>query len=190
MSQGAISGMPGYGLDLFTARIGGGFRLGAAYAVHAGGAVIRPLMTLDGIYVNVPGYSQSGSALPAVSFDTNSGFTVIATPGMDLARRFTLGDGMALNLTAHAGISVLSTNQWTTHGHFVGDPAGVGGFSTELPIDSIVGRIGIGAELLHGPMFSLRAAWDGAYSQHAMVNTGTLAAAAAQCPRTARRSGR
>jgi hypothetical protein len=169
--QPAIDGSPSIN------SVGG--RVGLAYTFNLGTAYVRPRLVLDGIYVDVPGYQESGSSLAVMNFQNSSQGTFAATPAVEFGEQVDLEGGLALRLTLSTGVSLLSRNSWTEYSRFTGAPAGSADLATAVPMNAVAGQVGVGIELLKVGRYSLRGEYNGTFSQNTTINSGALAFQAA-----------
>jgi hypothetical protein len=152
-----------------------GGRLGVAYTFDFGSAFIRPRLALDGIYVGAPGYTESGSSVDVLNVRDSSQGTFAATPAIEFGKKVALQPDLALRMSLTTGVSLLSNSNWTQYARFAGAPAGASDFATVVPMDSVAARVGVGLQLVKSGRYSLRAEYDGAFSEHANVNGGSIA---------------
>ncbi|WP_048878014.1 autotransporter outer membrane beta-barrel domain-containing protein [Acidocella aminolytica] len=152
-----------------------GVRTGAAYMFGFGSAYIRPRLTLDGLYINMPGYTESGSSVDVTKSNGSSQGIFVATPSVEFGKSFTLRHGMELRLSFLTGVSLQSSDSWTQSYGFIAAPAGTPDFNTTVAMDTATARIGVGLQLVKMGRYSLRAEYNGAFSKHTSVNAGDIA---------------
>jgi outer membrane autotransporter protein len=149
-------------------------RLRAAYNVWDDAWYLRPMVSLDIVHARAPAYQETGPAAVSLSYATASQTGVIATPAIEVGRRFDLGEGATLRAYASLGMSFLSNPSWQVRTTFLGAPAGSGSFTTNLPGDRVLGRVSVGAQVLTADAFDLRAQYDGDYGGSMRSHAGTL----------------
>ena len=152
-------------------------RTRAAYNVLLGSWYLRPYVDLDVIYTRAPGYTESGFTNVNLNVATASQTTFIGTPSIEIGRRIELGDGMTLRPFATAGVSVFSDSNWTVSTGFSGAPQAVGRFSTTMPQGTVIGRSGVGVQLLGVRSVDLQLQYDGEYGGNRIGSAGFLTAA-------------
>ena len=102
-------------------------------------------------------------------------WTALATPAVEAGTRFDLGDDYRLDAFIRTGITVSSRDDWKSEVGLAGAPSGVNGFTTELPMDQVYGRLGLGFQLTsleHN--VQLRAEYNGDFSSHTTRHGGVL----------------
>jgi hypothetical protein len=156
-----------------------GVSIGAAYNIALGSAYIRPRITLDGIFVNLPGYTEAGNTAEAMQIHGTTQGSFVATPAVECGEQFALRPDLALHVSLLTGVSLQSNSNWTTSSSFANAPAGAGNIETMVPTDTAAARIGLGLRLVKDGRYSLRAQYNGAFSVHTSVNAGTIAFQAA-----------
>jgi outer membrane autotransporter protein len=109
-----------------------------------------------------------------LSVDSASQTTAMLTPMLEIGGRIALDDEMTLRPFVTAGVSVLSTDQWKQTGRLISAPAGVGGFTTAVPIDRVVGRVSAGVQLYTGRMMDFRLQYEGEYGGNLTAHGGSL----------------
>ncbi len=149
-------------------------RLRVAYNVWDDAWYLRPMVSLDIVHARAPGYQESGPAAVSLAYATASQTGVIATPAIEVGRRFDLGEGTTLRAYASLGMSFLSNPSWQVRTAFLGAPPGSGSFTTNLPGDRVLGRVTVGSQLLTADAFDLRAQYDGDYGGSMRSHAGTL----------------
>lgn len=149
-------------------------RLRVAYSIWDNEWYVRPMASLDLVYSRVPSYRETGPAVISLGYDTASQTGVIATPAVEVGRRFDLGDGTTLRAFGSLGVSVLSNASWRVRTTFLGAPAGAGSFTTRIQGDRTVGRVSLGMQLLTVGRLDLRAQYDGDFAGSTRSHAGAL----------------
>ena len=152
-------------------------RLRVAYNVWDDVWYVRPMVSLDVVHARVPGYQETGPSGVSLSYDTASQTGLIATPAIEVGRRYDLSEGWTLRAYASLGVSVFSNRDWRVRTAFLGAPAGSGSFVTTLPNDQVLGRVTMGVHVLSAGSFDLRAQYDGDAGGSMRSHAGTLTAA-------------
>ena len=151
-----------------------GLLLRASYTIGREEFYLRPTLSLSTIHVRTGAYQESGGGVLNLSVNSASQTTAMLTPMLEVGGRIALDDAMTLRPFVSAGVSVLSTDQWQQTGRLVSAPAGVGGFSTAVPIDRIVGRVSAGVQLYTGGMLDVRLMYEGEYGGNLTAHGGSL----------------
>ena len=153
----------------------GGDGLVGALAADELGDAVRPLLDVDMIYTDVGSYRESGAGLLNREIEGRSGWTAMATPTIEAGTSFSLSDDYRLDTFARVGVTVSSRDDWKSEVGLAAAPSGVNGFTTELPMDRVYGRVGLGFQLTsleHN--VQLRAEYNGDFSSHTTRHGGML----------------
>ena len=154
---------------------GVGGRARVAYTFPLDRFYVRPFLDLDLIYTSLSGYTETGAGLLDLQVSGASQWTALATPALEVGTRLDLEGGYVLRGYAKVGATFSTTDGWTSTMRLEAAPASVGGFSVVLPMDDVFGRVGAGVDLMglkNG--ISLRAEYEGAFSEHTSRNMGSL----------------
>ena len=151
-----------------------GLLLRASYTIGREEFYLRPTLSLSTIHVRTGAYQESGGGVLNLSVNSASQTTAMLTPMLEVGGRIALDDAMTLRPFVSAGVSVLSTDQWKQTGRLVSAPAGVGGFSTAVPFDRVVGRVSAGVQLYTGGMLDVRLLYEGEYGGSVTAHGGSL----------------
>ena len=82
---------------------------------------------------------------------------------------------LRLDAFVRTGVTFSSRDDWKSEVALAGAPSGVNGFTTELPMDQVYGRLGLGFQLTsleHN--VQLRAEYNGDFSSHTTRHGGLL----------------
>ncbi|HBL66774.1 MAG TPA: hypothetical protein DDZ58_13900 [Achromobacter sp.] len=85
-----------------------------------------------------------------------------------------LPQGAVLRPFAYAGVSLLSEDGWKTKSKLAGTPDSAGSFTTTMPTDSVVGRIGAGFQVTHANALDFRLQYDGEFASRGNSHSGSL----------------
>lgn len=119
----------------------------------------------------MPGHSESGSA-QGLRVESSDQFVVGLSPALEVGGRINLKHGMSIRPYAYAGVSVLSTDEWKSKARLLNAPNGVGSFTTVLPTDNVVGRVGLGLHLMKVGGIELSAQYDGEFGSKGNSHSG------------------
>ncbi|WP_447981394.1 hypothetical protein [Achromobacter kerstersii] len=75
---------------------------------------------------------------------------------------------------AYAGVSLLSEDGWKTKARLDGAPAGTGSFTTSMPTDNVIGRVGAGFQVLNAAGLDFRLQYDGEFASKGSSHAGAL----------------
>lgn len=154
---------------------GFGGRLRAAYRLSAGNFTLRPLLDVDVIYTHADGYQEKGAGLLNREIEGNAEWTALATPAIEAGTSFSLSDDYRLDAFVRTGVTFSSRDDWKSEVGLAGAPAGANDFTTELPMDRVYGRAGLGFQLTsieHN--VRVRAEYNGDFSSHTTRHGGML----------------
>lgn len=133
------------------------------------------MIDLDLVHTDASGYAESGGGLLDRQVAGSSQWAVLASPTLELGTQFNLNDTYALNGYARVGLTVSSVDEWSSETRLAAAPAGIGGFTTVLPIDDFYGRVGAGLNLTsQSSPVSLRAEYEGSFSSGTTRQMGSL----------------
>jgi uncharacterized protein YhjY with autotransporter beta-barrel domain len=108
----------------------GGAALRAAYDFPFESWYVRPRVSVDVTYVNVPAFQESGSSAAALSISGRDKLFVILSPALEAGARFHIGEKTVLRSYATIGAMFVPDNSWTIDASFVGPFAALGSFRT------------------------------------------------------------
>lgn len=163
--EGTASSSP----DVFSANL----RLQAARSFDHGSYYLKPYVDVTANYARMPSYTESGSAA-GLQVNSSDKFVAGITPALEVGGRFTLENGMILRPYAYAGVSLYTNTDWEMNARLKNAPSGAGTFTTVLPGDTVVGRVGVGLHLIKMGGFELRAQYDGEFASKGNSHAGAL----------------
>ncbi len=149
-----------------------GARLRAAHTYTQGNVYVKPYVDLDATYTRMPSYTESGAARLRV--DSSDQFVVGITPALEVGGRIDLDNGMVARPYAYVGISLLSADNWKTKASLLDAPAGAGSFTTSMPTDNVIGRVGLGVQLMKVGGADLRLQYDGEFASKGTSHAGAF----------------
>jgi len=177
-STSRIITLPGFGSvakgSPDTANVG--LLLRAAFTIGHEDFYLRPSLSLTTTYARSGAYRENGAGALNLSIDSASQTNAILTPMLEIGGRIALADSMLLRPFMAVGVNLLSSGSWRQTGRLVAAPAGTGGFTTTLPIDQVVGRVTVGAQLYSGRDIDLRLQYDGEYGGRLSAHGGSFVA--------------
>jgi hypothetical protein len=150
-----------------------GARLRAARTFAQGSFYLKPYVDLDATYSRMPGYTESGDAL-RLKVDGSDQFVLGVAPTLELGGRVDLPKGAMMRPFAYAGVSLLSEDGWKTKARLDGAPAGAGSFTTSMPTDNVIGRVGAGFQVLNAAGLDFRLQYDGEFASKGSSHAGAL----------------
>ena len=151
-----------------------GLLLRASYTIGGESFYARPSLSLATVRVGTGAYREAGGGVLNLAVDSASQTTAMLTPMLEIGGRVPLGDDMLLRPFVVAGISVLSSDKWQQTGRLISAPAGSGSFTTAVPMDQVVGRLTVGAQLYTSQMLDFRLQYDGEYGGSLTAHGGSL----------------
>lgn len=152
-------------------------RLRAAHMFGDDRFYAKPYVELDLLHTSLSGYTETGASQLDREVFGSSEWTAMATSAVEFGTRLNLGGGQVLRAYGKAGVTFSSTDEWSNSARLRHVPAGVGGFDVVLPLDDVFARVGAGLDLGLGSLkrgLSVRAEYEGAFSEHTSRNTGSL----------------
>ena len=150
-----------------------GARLRAARTFTQGEFYLKPYVDLDATYSRMPGYTESGDAL-RLKVDGSDQFVLGVAPTLELGGRVDLPKGAMMRPFAYAGVSFLSEDGWKTKARLEGAPAGAGSFTTSMPTDNVIGRVGAGFQVMNAAGLDFRLQYDGQFASKGRSHGGAL----------------
>ncbi|WPB82901.1 autotransporter outer membrane beta-barrel domain-containing protein [Sediminicoccus rosea] len=157
------------------AQVGGALR--ATYTIGREEFYLRPSMTLSLVHARSGAYRESGAGLLNLDVAAASNTVAGLTPALELGGRVNLQDGTVLRLFTSAGVSLLSSGDWTQQSRLVGAPAAAGRFSSQVQTDQVVGRVVAGVQVYATNRLELRLQYEGEYSANLTGHGGSFALA-------------
>lgn len=149
-------------------------RLRAARTFVYDNFYVKPYVDLDAGYTRMPGYEESGSNPLALSVEGGDQFIVGLSPMIEVGGRAQLENGMVLRPYMYAGVSLSSRDEWSSRARLRGAPADVAAFNTVLPFDDVVGKVGVGLDVMRHSGMDLRLQYDGRFSSRMRSHSATL----------------
>ena len=128
---------------------------------------VKPYVDLDATYTRMRGYTESGASPLGLSVDDSDKMLFGVSPMVEMGGRVDLNDGSTVRPYIYAGVTLLSDDEWKTSSRLRGAPAGTSGFSTTLPFDDVVGKLGGGLHLTRKSGVDFRLQYDGQFSSNA-----------------------
>jgi outer membrane autotransporter protein len=153
-----------------------GVLLRATYTIGQEKLYLRPSLDLSAVRVRSSGYQETGAGALNLAVDSASQTTWALTPALEVGGRVAVGRDMILRPYVSAGVSFLSNDEWKQTARLVGAPAGTDSFTTTVPLDTVVARVGAGVQLYTAKGFDLRLQYDGEFSSSVTANGGSLIA--------------
>lgn len=137
-------------------------RVGAAYNADLGGAWLRPALDLDVVHVSADRYTESGGGALELRVEDSDETAFVATPSLEVGTIFSIGEGFGFRTYARGAVSVSTLDKYEARAGFAG--VGAGGFTSAVVVSDLVGRVGVGVDLLGKGNVDLGLRYDGAFS--------------------------
>ncbi|MGV2865357.1 autotransporter outer membrane beta-barrel domain-containing protein [Achromobacter sp. AGC39] len=150
-----------------------GARIRVARTFTDGNVYVKPYVDLDATYSRMSGYEESGDALHLKVAGSDQMVFGLA-PTLEVGGRSELPQGAVLRPFAYAGVSLLSEDGWKTKSRLAGAPDSAGSFTTTMPTDNVVGRIGAGFQVTHATKLDFRLQYDGEFASRGNSHSGSL----------------
>ncbi len=153
-----------------------GLLLRAAYTLGQEAFYWRPSIDLSAIHVRTGGYREQGAGALDLEVESASQTTWALTPTLEIGGRVALGGERVLRPYLSVGASLKSNDAWHQTARLTGAPAGAERFTTSVPTDRVVGRVGAGVQLFTRGALDLRLQYDGEFSESRTSHGGSLIA--------------
>ncbi|WP_233238820.1 autotransporter outer membrane beta-barrel domain-containing protein [Bordetella sp. LUAb4] len=150
-----------------------GARIRVARTFTDGNVYVKPYVDLDATYSRMSSYEESGDALHLKVASSDQMVFGLA-PTLEVGGRSELPHGAILRPFAYAGVSLLSEDGWKTKSRLAGASDSAGSFSTTMPTDNVVGRIGAGFQVTHANGLDFRLQYDGEFASQGNSHSGSL----------------
>jgi len=140
-----------------------GGQLRASYLLDQGSWYVKPLIDLNLSHIALNGFSEHGAvgANLIVSGTDNTLFT--GSPAVEIGTQMEMPDGNFLRPFARAGLTAFNNTNFAVSAMFAGAPAGVASFRVATGIDTVLGDVSVGANLLSKDGWSMKLSYDGHY---------------------------
>ncbi len=150
-------------------------RIRAAYTMANAVGYVTPILDIDLVHTRAGGYTEKGAGIFNLDVNSSSATALVVTPSVEVGTSRPLEGGWSLAASAIAGVSFSTEDDWSTSASLVAAPAGVGDFSTSVPIADVVGRIGLGVSLANADSgFDVKAEYNGAFGNDYQSHGGML----------------
>ncbi len=153
---------------------GVGFFGQVGYTFHNDLGYIRPMFTAGVVHVSADSYSERGASNLRLKINGESQTALVVTPGVEAGIRTNLPNGMTLRSYASGGLSFSTADEWSQKARFSQGPAGIGSFSTSLPIDDVVLNVTSGFQLQITERVSGYIQYQGEFSEDFSNNGGGI----------------
>jgi len=150
-----------------------GARIRVARTFTDGNVYVKPYVDLDATYSRMSSYEESGDALHLKVASSDQMVFGLA-PTLEVGGRSELPHGAILRPFAYAGVSLLSEDGWKTKSRLAGASDSAGSFTTTMPTDNVVGRIGTGFQVTHANGLDFRLQYDGEFASQGNSHSGSL----------------
>ena len=117
------------------------------YNASFGNFYLRPYADFDITRVSVDRYAESGSPY-ALSVGSDSEYSYLVSPTLELGGRVSLGTGSYLRPYAQVGAVYHSSNTWTSTSQLVAASDAVSGFHSTTQLPDLMAKLGGGVDLL------------------------------------------
>ncbi|WP_421693712.1 autotransporter domain-containing protein [Aestuariivirga sp.] len=157
--------------DTTGAYVGG--RLRAAYTQSFGHAYLQPRVDVDMTYFSADDYSEKGGEA-ALDVDSQSQFTVLITPALELGGDFVGTNGMNYRPYARAGVIFNTDPNNNLDASFANANAGSGSFQITSETDAVLGSLALGFDVVtEGNSFG-RLVYEGQLGENTTSQSLTL----------------
>ncbi|WP_157792888.1 autotransporter outer membrane beta-barrel domain-containing protein [Bordetella genomosp. 8] len=151
-----------------------GLKLRAARTFSFDRVYVKPYLDFDANYTRMSSYSESGGNALGLSVDSSHQFIMGFSPMIEIGGRSELPNGAVMRPFAYMGVTFLTQNSWDANARLQGAPSGTGSFTTSLPIDDVIGRVGAGLQVATAKGVDFRLQYDGEFAQHTKSHSGSL----------------
>ena len=150
-----------------------GVRLRAARTFTQGNFYLKPYADLTAAYSRMPAYRESGDAL-RLKVERSDQFVFGLAPTLEAGGRVELPNGAVMRPFAYAGVSLLSEDGWKTRARLEGAQGSAGRFTTTMPTDNVIGRIGAGIQVMNAGSVDFRLQYDGEFASGGNSHSAAL----------------
>lgn len=130
-----------------------------AYVLPLGDWYLQPRLDLHVNHVWSGAFTETGAGPFNLSVDGQSSTTASGVPAVEVGGRMRLGERAVLRPFASAGVVLSANNDWAATARFAGQSSTLG-FRTTTPVPDVLGRFAVGAEILSGTNWDLRAQYS------------------------------
>jgi hypothetical protein len=148
-------------------------RMRIARTFVEGNLYVKPYVDLDATYSRMPRYHESGDPLH-LKVDSSDQFVFGLAPSVEVGGRKELTRGAVLRPYAYLGASLLSQKGWRTKSRLEGASGSTPSFTTELPGENVVGRVGAGLQVMHANGLDFKLQYDGEFTSKGSSHSGSL----------------
>ena len=171
--------LPGFGSvakgSPATAQVG--LLLRAAYTIGREDFYLRPMLSMAATHARSGAYREQGGTLN-LAVDAASQGNATLSPMLEVGGRVALDADTLLRPFLAIGIDLNSATSWSQTARLAIAPAGAGVFTTRVPVDRVLGRVTLGAQLYTGREVDLRLQYDGGYGGSLMTHAGSVVVSA------------
>jgi hypothetical protein len=153
-------------------------RLRAAFLLERNAWYAKPMVDLDLIYLNMPGFSESGAGPLSLNVNGMANVLFAATPAIEFGTTLNGGDHY-LRPHVSFGMTFFSTDTLSVGANFAGAPAGLAPFITSTAFPEAVAKVSAGFDIISARQtggLDLRLQYDGQYANGFQSHNGGLKA--------------
>ncbi|MGH6760895.1 MAG: hypothetical protein ACRECW_04805 [Phyllobacterium sp.] len=143
-----------------------GVRGRVAYTLGSEDFYLRPYLNIDLIHARSEGFSENGAGGLGLRVDEVRHNVAVVTPAVEFGGRHQLSDDMVLRSYVSGGVKVRSNDTWEGDASFSGGALDQG-FSLDVPIDQVSGRVSAGFQLFTNENMDIRLQYDGEFGSQA-----------------------
>lgn len=133
-------------------------RIRAAYNVDLGKWYVRPEFGVDFVYVDIPGYQETGGGMLNMEYDAQSDFQVGLTPAVEIGGRVDFKGGF-LRPFGRAGLTWWSNSNWEQTSRLAAVDA-ASDITTSYDAASLIGHGEVGFDCVFDNGIEIRAQYD------------------------------
>lgn len=139
-----------------------GVRGRVAYTLGSEDFYLRPYLNIDLIHARSEGFSEDGAGGLGLRVDEVRHNAAVVTPAIEFGGRLQLSEEMVLRSYVSGGVKIRSNDAWEGNASFNGGSLDEG-FSLDVPIDQISGRVSAGLQLFTSEHTDIRLQYDGEF---------------------------
>jgi uncharacterized protein with beta-barrel porin domain len=155
-------------------------RFRASYLIESGISYAKPSVDVDLIYVNMPGFTETGAGPLNLRVNSVSEVLAALTPGIEFGASFRGNDGRAVvRPFVSAAISLFSRNNWAVSSTFEGTPTTVAPFNTTTAFPNTLYKTALGVDFISTRKtggLDMRFLYEGQFSHGYQSHTGSVKA--------------
>ena len=148
-------------------------RLRLSYLVDMGSVYLRPMVDLSATYINLGGYTETGSSANMAISETDTWMLSVA-PSIELGGEFRTAGNTVVRPYVRAGATFLNTDELSVSANFANAPVGVTPFLITGKIEDVYADVEAGMHFLTDNGLNLRFTYDGRFAEHSQQHAGSV----------------